>query len=156
MDLPEYRVSDLLGDLYDSEGGVELRGGRLTYEEQDVTQERAFGPADAQTIRNALLEDAAAGRLPEVYLTEYPLDYEENHYVNQLGFDYRLGEGGRLSDRYCGFELTKEMTSTLAALRELGVLNETVPLITQADYYRQQNLAEKAEEQDIPATEMVM
>ena len=48
------------------------------------------------------------------------------------------------------------MTSTLAALRELGVLNETVPLITQADYYRQQNLAGKAEEQDVPATEMVM
>ena len=69
VDLPEYRVSDLLGDLYNSQGGVELRGGRLTYEEQDVTQERAFGQADAKTIRNALLEDAAAGRLTKVYLT---------------------------------------------------------------------------------------
>ncbi len=161
VDLPEYRVSDLLGDLYDSQGGVELCGGRLTYEEQDVTQERAFGQADAKTIRNALLEDAAAGRLPKVYLTEYPLDYEENRYINQLEFDYRLGEEGRISDRYCRFELTKEMTSTLAALRELGVLNETVPLITQADYYQQQNLVEEAGQgelspQDVPTTEVVI
>ena len=53
------------------------------------------------------------------------------------------------------------MTSTLAALRELGVLSETVPLITQADYYQQQNLAEEAGQgelspQDVPMTEVVI
>ena len=165
VDTPEYKASDLLDTLYTGESGVELNGAMLYYYEDslDVEQNRTLGKRDTQALYDALLEDAAAGRLPEMYLVSYPEDYEETHYVNYLEFEYRVVTENDMYNQYCCVYLTTNMTSTVAALEEMGVLNDRVKLMTQAEYSKRfdvyeddaKSAAAELAEMDVPTTEAV-
>ena len=138
VDTRAYKAWNTLHELSEGDSGISLRSAMLGFYANgyEARQEYTLSRQDAQTVYDALLEDAAAGRLPEINLVNSPEDYADTHYVNDLELEYRIVTEDGIYPRYCNIGLTTNMTSTIAALEELGVLNDRVKLMTQAEYDR--------------------
>lgn len=113
--------------------------GVLTYYEDDkynLTQEKTLSSKQLEAVYAALLEDAEAGRLPQINLLG---DNVGAYYGNDLEIGYMTEYK---NNRYTATILSESMTSTIAALEESGVLNDHVKLVSQdvvtawyRDYY---------------------
>ncbi len=136
VDTAEYKAKDALEELLAD--NVRMVGAVLTYYEgrYDAMQEYTFNKMDTQTLYDAMMEDAAAGRLPRINLVDYPEDYSETQYVNELQFEYRYANQSSRNNYWCCIRLTTDMTSTMQALEKLGVLNDRLQLMTDAEYDR--------------------
>lgn len=142
-DSAEYRAYHALEGLADAsvttkiEDGAKIEDATFSYQTQNgAWQYRVLSEAEQAAVCQALLEDAAAGRMPKVYLTGYPDDYGQTHYINELAFTYsKLYEDGSLDECSVSLCLTAEMTSTIAELEELGILSDGVKLTTEAEAY---------------------
>ncbi len=133
----EFRADYYLGALTqnadDDKAAVVITGGMLTYYEAgeyDVEQERTLSTAEAQTLRDALLEDAAANRLDTPLLFGETEEYTRTHYVNTLCITYRADSA---DENYQYISLTSHMTSTLQALEDLGIVGEHITLRTEEE-----------------------
>ena len=126
VDTPEYLLSNHLGD-FSEDDIVILRGGLDYFEigEYDVMQQRAFDAEAGEAIRQALLEDAAAGRMDRINLMGYGTDHDDR-YVNSIQLEYR--RPGSTNSESAYITLSGSMTSTIQTLKDLGILNEYVTL----------------------------
>ena len=103
-----------------------------------MEQERILTEAEAQTLAAALREDAAAGRTERILVADRRSDAEkqaqdgEKRYVNNLQFNYRIGSSVDTGRAY--IDLSVDMTATVQALNDLGILNEYVTLRTCAEH----------------------
>ena len=93
-----------------------------------------FSQADAEMLLAAVEEDIAAGRLGRRYLLD-SREKLENCYVNNLNFYFQTvsadGSGQNAAAVYdVYFTLQTTATSTIAALEELGLIDEAHPLLT--------------------------
>ena len=159
VDTPEYLLSNRLGALPDDD--IVITGGGLDYYEigeYDVMQQRVFEAEDAETIRQALLEDAAAGRMDRIDLMGYQTNDDKDRYANTVSLNYHYVGNRNSESAY--ITLNANMTSTIQALEDLGILNEYVTLrleSEQNDYYAQQEMSYEEEAaavyaEEIPAT----
>ena len=96
-----------------------------------------FSQADAEMLLAAVEEDIAAGRLGRRYLLD-SREKIENCYVNNLNFYFQTvsadssgQNAAAVHDVY--FTLQTTATSTIAALEELGLIDEAHPLLTAAE-----------------------
>jgi hypothetical protein len=132
VDSPTYRAYNTIGAyLYaaDSDETLYFTDAGLSYYINGTAQYLLLTAEQAEPIYRALLEDAAADRMPKIYLVDKPDDYDENRYANELYLGARVTrEDGTLDNIYCNFTLTHDMTATLTALEETGVLRGDVQL----------------------------
>lgn len=144
VDDAEFRTKNALGPVAGEEvdgEAVTLTRGCFTYYNAgviDVEQERILTEAEAQTLAAALREDAAAGRTERILVADRRSDAEqqaqdgEKRYVNNLQFNYRIGSSVDTGRAY--IDLSVDMTATVQALNDLGILNEYVTLRTCAEH----------------------
>ena len=144
VDDEEYRTRNALGPLASEEMDgetVTLTGGSFTYFNAgivDVEQERVLTSSEAEAIVAALREDAAAGRTERVLVVDRRNPEErdaqdgEKRYVNNFKIDYRVGSSVNTGTAY--IDLYADMTATIQALKDLGILNEYVVLRTRAEH----------------------
>ena len=128
VNTPEFLVTYRLEELVGPEE-LHLTGGLLEYYEAgqyDMLQERSFSAADAETLREALLQDAQAGHLEGIQLIGTDSAAEEKRYTNGLYFDYYIDDPNAWNRIYIA--LNSDMTYTIAAMEELGILNDHVTL----------------------------
>ena len=159
VDTPEYLRSNCLEGLVND--GLVITGGTLSYfeiGEYDVMQDRAFDAETGEVLRQALIEDADAGRIERIDLLDYrDADYSAERYVNGITLNYK--HAGAQAGQSVYVSLSTGMTSTIQALKDLGVLNEYVTLRLESEqdaYYAQQDASYESEEaagyvEEIPA-----
>ncbi len=142
-DSADYRATDALGALYTRRGeNLQVTGMTFYYygeNDVEVQQSYRLNEAERKALYAALMEDAEAGRMPRVLDL---MDYEqvdqirsENEYVNEVEVEFRVMEEDGVYIDYQSnvyFYLTKDMTSTIAALEDLGIVNDSVRLRTRA------------------------
>ncbi len=125
VDTKEYRGSDLLGIMMDAEHEP-LRAAFTYYEknESDAMSERMISDKDTKVLYKALLEDINAGRIHKINLID---ESQTEEYANSLELI-----GKEVDDHSAVYRknirLETDMTSTIAALKKLNILNDRVGL----------------------------
>ena len=126
VDTKEYLASNLLGDMLEAENAP--RGALFTYygeNDPDAMYERKISAEDTQVLYQAVLEDIHAGRIRDINLLDEPA---MKGYENEVRFISKPQGEKNTQELIREVYLTKEMTSTIAALEKLGILNDHVKL----------------------------
>lgn len=133
---PSVQLEEIYGSM--DLDTVNVCGGEFYYYAQNNPEDRRFysiRPEEASVLQNALIEDATAGRFTPVFS-----NLESKVFRNELYLEWETKSGEYYDNNYYAF--TTNCTSTITALKELGIVNNERILVTEDEMNAYENNAQ--------------
>lgn len=130
---PSVQLEEIYGSI--DLDAVNVCGGEFYYYAQEDYEDRQFysiRPEEAAVLQNALIEDATAGRFTPVFS-----NLDSDVFINDLNLEWETKDGEYYDNNHYSF--TTNCTSTIAALKELGIVNDERLLVTEDEMYAYEN-----------------